>query len=80
MWDHLGVQLDVMGYILDQFSNGQLKPDHQSLLSELATAFFTRHLLWTTELLEAVAQKATTEFYRSTTRLTREFLDSESQA
>ena len=80
MWDHLGVQLDVMGHILDQFANGQLKPDHQSLLSELATAFFTRHLLWTTELLEAVAQKATTEFYRSTTRLTREFLDSESQA
>lgn len=77
MWDHLGVQLDVMGHILDQFVTRPPEPGRQGLLSELATAFFTRHLLWATELLEAVAERATTKFYRSTTKLTREFFDSE---
>ena len=80
MLDHLGVQLDVMGHILDHFTAWQSELGSRDLLPELARTFFARHLLWTTDLLAAAARRAETEFYRATILLTRDFLNSEQQA
>ena len=80
MLDHLGVQLDVMGHILGQFSAWQAVPNNHKLLTELVHTFSTAHLLWTTELLEAASRRATTDFYRSVIMLTRAFLTAEMQA
>ncbi len=77
MRDHLGVQLDVMGHILSQFSTRESEPDLHDLRSDLALKFFTAHLRWANELLDAAAQRATSDFYRSTVTLTRGFLDLE---
>lgn len=77
MADHFGVQLDVMGHILQQFSTWRSDPDGLEQVLELANAFFTGHLLWAAELLSATLGRAATEFYRSSALLTRDFLNSE---
>jgi TorA maturation chaperone TorD len=88
--DHLGLQLDVMGSILERVSNvlaekfaieseQAASSDHLVAAVEVAQTFFQRHLTWPEPLLSAAAPRATTNFYRSAISLTREFLESERQ-
>ena len=79
MLDHLGVQLDVMGCLLEKLSIWPAGAEDLDQGVELAKAFFERHLKWP-GLLEAAVQRAETEFYRSSIAMTRDFLESESSA
>ena len=72
MVDHLGVQLDLMGYLL---SGGLAAEDH--VIEEVSNAFYSSHLAWPDTLLSATAERAKTAFYRSMLTLTGAFLDSE---
>lgn len=70
--DHLGVQLDMMGKALQL--NRVLSPQDHDLASEVAAEFYSRHLTWPNRLLDAAAERATSEFYRRTITMTSEFL------
>lgn len=72
--DHLGVQLDLMSYLLRRVRQEPEKTLHQ----EIADEFFCRHLTWPEPLLAATVRNATYDFYRSLAELTRDFLIAES--
>ena len=69
--DHLGSQLEMMAIILSA------ETDDPATQSELAICFFRDHLSWPEILLDAVAQRGDA-FYQSVSRLTGDFLESES--
>ena len=75
MFDHLGVQLDVMAHILDHCS--VLQGEQLDSALELGRYFYAKHLRWPTDLLDAAEHQAATDFYRAAVRLTRNFLNSE---
>ena len=77
MLDHLGVQLDLMGQVLEQYAGWPVEMADREAVLELASAFFATHLVWPIELLETAARRAETDFYRSVIFLTRNFLESE---
>ena len=74
MFDHLGVQLDVMGHLLDC---GPESGQHSDEVFRLAATYFAEHLTWAAPLLKAASSRASTDFYRSTIRMTHDFLNSE---
>ncbi|MCH2202016.1 MAG: molecular chaperone TorD family protein [Fuerstiella sp.] len=74
MVDHLGVQLDVMGGLLD-FALGAV--EHSDDVFDLPATYFAKHLAWMDSLLETSIKRAKTDFYRSTIGMTRDFLCSE---
>lgn len=76
MVDHLGVQLEVMGRLLDV---GSESAQHANDVVDLAAAYFAEHLNWAAPLFESAIDRATTDFYRSTIGMTRDFLNSEAQ-
>jgi TorA maturation chaperone TorD len=80
MLDHFGVQLNVMGHILDIITSWPSDAESLGPVWELANTFFAAHLLWPTDMLEAAMRLADDDFYRSTIMLTREFLKSEIHA
>lgn len=80
MLDHLGVQLDVMGHILNQISFWRTAPEGFDEVLQLARTFFARHLTWPADLLETAAIRARSDFYRSVVTMTGEFLDSDVHA
>lgn len=75
MLDHLGVQLDVMGHLLEQIAARRCDPTNEVM--QLARAYCNGHLRWPAALLNAAEQHATTGFYCSVIGLTREFLESD---
>jgi TorA maturation chaperone TorD len=79
MLDHLGVQLDVMGNLLEQLSSWPAEAGSCDQVWELADSFYAKHLLWPADLLATAARQAEDDFYRSFIMLTREFLKSEMQ-
>ena len=74
MLDHLGVQCDVMSRLL---GSAPLAMKATGELLRLAGTYFDLHLAWAFPLLESAVQRAETDFYQSTIRLTRDFLTSE---
>lgn len=74
MFDHLGVQLDVMSHLLD---GGPESQQHSEAVFRRAAEYLAEHLSWATPLLEAANQRATTEFFRATIGMTRDSLQSE---
>ena len=80
MKDHLGIQLDVMGHILDLVSQRTHEDEFQHSLLVFAQTFYQTHLTWATKLFDAASQKTTTDFYRSVVLLTQHFLASETAA
>ncbi|MCH2211440.1 MAG: molecular chaperone TorD family protein [Fuerstiella sp.] len=74
MDDHFGIQLEVMGHLLD-FSLSTVQ--HSDGVPDLPGTYFAEHLTWVFPLFEAAVIRAKTEFYRSTICMTREFLSSE---
>ena len=74
MLDHLGVQLDVMGRLLDF---GSESVQHFDEVVDLAATYYAQHLNWAAPLFDLAINRAATDFYRSTIRMTRDFLSSE---
>lgn len=74
MLDHLGVQLDMLGYLLKQL--GESLPPNGAA-EQLASSFFAKHLQWPERLLGLAEQRAATRFYRGLVVVTREFLGTE---
>ena len=65
--DQLGIQLTVMARIVEA---EQL---------EAEKVFFWQHLSWTRRLTETAAERASTAFYRSMTRMTAEYIETETK-
>ena len=80
MSDHLGVQLDVMGFMMHRLSVESTDAAANRCLSEMIPAFFAAHLCWPSRLLHLAGQMAGTRFYRSVIAMTGEFLSGEQQA
>ena len=77
MLDHLGVQLDVMGHLLDHIDMSPDDTDGASQIWELIHSFYAAHLMWPSDLFDAVIKRAETDFYRSFVVMTQTFLNSE---
>ena len=77
MLDHLGVQLDVMAYALDQIAR---RATEIGELLAVVNLFSSRHLIWPSKLLAAAEDRAETPFYCSIVTMTRDFLNSETAA
>lgn len=72
MPDHLGVQLDVLGYLLQQSA---ARPGDAAELKELMGAFRTAHLRWPKPLFAAVESRQPHPFYRGLVAVTRGSLE-----
>ena len=79
MVDHLGVQLDVAGHLLSQLASSEQALETVASTREIFSCYLSSHLLWSIDLLESAAHRATSGFYRSAVQLTRNFLLSEWQ-
>ena len=69
--DHLGVQLGFMSFVLNQAAHSESREAYL----EIGTQFNDKHLGWTADYLNAVEEKATTDFYRGLAIITRVFLN-----
>ena len=74
MVDHLGVQLDLMGHVLQGSAGGDAEMEAADAYTE---AFYSAHLTWPVPLFKAARERAKSDFYRSLVSLTGEFLQSE---
>lgn len=74
MFDHLGVQLDLMSHLL--YLSAALNRPAEEIFDVLKT-YFVKHLTWADSLFEIAINRASTDFYRSTIRMTRDFLQSD---
>ncbi len=74
MLDHLGVQLDVMGYLWRRISESTADQQMLENITEVAWAFFQQHLSWPWALLEQAEWQAKSPFYRTVVALSRDFL------
>lgn len=70
MVDHFGLQLQLMGTILD----GSVEDGDLESLGELARSFFRDHLVWSNAMLNRARQRAATDFYRSLIDWTLQFI------
>lgn len=75
MRDHLGVQLEVMGGLLEI---GSKSVPHADDDLNIVSTYFATHLTWSTPLLALAIDRAETDFYRSMIQMTRALLESES--
>lgn len=74
LWDHLGVQLGLMSQFVMATEPCEAKGKEGDVASEVATAFFERHLNWPAPLLLATSQRSRLPFYRSLAEITQQFL------
>jgi len=65
--DHLGCQLHFVGFLLDQASDDQTA-------TQVLAKFQQSHLVWALPLIDRVAQKAETDFYRGLADVTRRLI------
>lgn len=75
--DHLGIQLDVMGYITHQCSLVDSADLQANVLLDLTRSFYARHLSWPFQLFTIAESRAQSNFYRSVIQMTKTFLQSE---
>lgn len=74
MLDHLGVQLDVMGHLVQASAERQAEREP---IAALPCKFYADHLAWADGMLETAVGRAETAFYRGIVTMTREFLAGE---
>jgi len=74
LWDHLGVQLDLMSELVLAMASHPQRNGTPDTWSDVACEFFFRHLNWASPLLLATTQRATLPFYRSLAEMTQQFL------
>lgn len=73
--DHLAVQLDIMGFVVEQ--SVPAPTDQTESLDELAKCFYRDHVAWARTLCESAARRCQTEFYRGVIKMTSDFLEHE---
>ena len=78
LWDHLGVQLDLMSHLMLATRSQKKRDDEGKIADEVAAAFFERHLKWSSPLLLGTSQRARLPLYRSLAEITQQFLKMES--
>lgn len=59
--DHVGCQLHFAAFLLDEASRGE---EHSQSAMQVLAQFQQEHLQWAQQLIDRVAQKADTDFYR----------------
>ncbi len=74
LWDHLGVQLDLMSHFVLATHSHENKDIDRDVACEVANSFFERHLNWASPLLLATSQRACSPLYRSLAEVTQQFL------
>ena len=72
MRDHLGVQLGVMGMVVDELSDTR-----RNDLTELARSFFGDHVAWIEQFLVRAGESTASKFYGRLIAVTAEFLAEE---
>ncbi len=77
LWDHLGVQLDLMSHLVLASGSQEKKDEESDVAWEVANAFFERHLNWPSPLLLGTSQRARLPLYRSLAEITQQFLEME---
>ena len=88
MSDHLGVQLGVMGIIVESLAESQAMPEtgtetgtekgsDVTELTELARVFFATHIMWITRFLARAGAATDSKFYLRLIAVTSEFLAEE---
>ena len=84
MSDHLGVQLGVMGIIVESLAEslaiaetGTEKGGDVTELTELARVFFATHVMWITRFLARAGAATDSKFYLRLIVVTSEFLAEE---
>ena len=65
--DHLGCQLHFAGFLLEQ-------ADHDEAAEQVLVQFQREHLSWASPLVDRVAQKAETDFYRGLAVVTQQLI------
>ena len=78
LWDHLGVQLDLMSHLVSATRSWNERDQQGSVAEEVANLFFQRHLKWPAPLLVATTPRARAPLYRSLAEITQQFLNMES--
>ena len=78
MLDHLGIQMKLMGHILEQISTVGSPTDRESIV-EFAGCFSNAHLQWPEPMLRSAEEASQTLFYQSNLKLIRRFLGSEAE-
>lgn len=77
MSDHLGVQLGVMGLIVDELAESLHDDRKREGLMELARSFFSLHVAWIERFLVRAREMTGSEFYGRLIEVTDEFLSQE---
>jgi len=77
MSDHLGVQLGVMGRIIEELAGSSDDAGKRDDLVELAQAFFVTHVAWIEQFLTHAAESNRSAFYGRLIEVTSEFLGQE---
>ena len=74
LWDHLGVQLDLMSHFVLATHFHENTDDERDVAREVARSFFERHLNWVSPLLLATSKRARLPLYRALAEVTQQFL------
>ena len=77
MRDHLGVQLGVMGMVVDELSSSLEDDTRRNDLMEMARSFFGDHVAWIEQFLVRAGESTESKFYGRLIAVTREFLAEE---
>jgi TorA maturation chaperone TorD len=77
MSDHLGVQLGVMGRIVEELAGSPDDAGKRDDLVELGQAFFVTHVAWIQQFLARAAESNGSDFYGRLIEITAEFLEQE---
>ena len=77
MCDHLGVQLGVMGLVVDELADSLQDNTKRNSLTELARSFFGDHVEWIKQFLVRAGTSTGSKFYGRLITVTEEFLVAE---
>ena len=77
MSDHLGVQLGVMGLVVDELADSLQDNTKRNSLTELARSFFGDHVEWIKQFLVRAGTSTGSKFYGRLITVTEEFLVAE---
>ena len=77
MCDHLGVQLGVMGLVVDELADSLQDNTKRNSLTELARSFFGDHVAWIEQFLMRAGTSTGSKFYGRLIAVTGEFLHAE---
>lgn len=77
--DHLGIEMELMGRIVECIGRQKEDESHCQDTHEFAGEFFRRHLTWTGRLFSTAIAHSDSVFYKSLLQTTRDFLQTQSE-